>query len=446
MPGRKPSVAEIRGLKDLLVAALRGGATTIEELHASIARKPFRVLERVPVTRLPAAATRVIHDGIAGGVYGGLRGLTWLAGGAAGAALAPRAGMEPEPAEGIPPSRGWDLAIGALNGFVGDRLEREGNGLRMRMELLHRGRPVAREAGAAAAPAGVSGRLAVFVHGLAGSDRVWRFYAEEHYGDPDASYGSLLERDHGYTPLYLRYNSGRHISDNGRLLAERIEEAARAWPVPIEEIVLVGHSMGGLVARSACHYGRERGAGWVEAVRHLFCLGAPHLGAPLEKLGNVAGWVLEAFDVTRPLGRIVNGRSAGIKDLRFGYLVDEDWSGGDPDALLEDNRHDIPFLDSATHYFVAATVTRSPRHPLGLLIGDTLVRFPSAAGRARQPARHVPFRSEHGFHLGGTTHLRLLNHPVVYEQIRRWLAPSGPALLSAPRPREGEAGEGPLPA
>jgi pimeloyl-ACP methyl ester carboxylesterase len=447
MPGRTPSVEEIRGLKDLFVAALRGGATTIEELHASIARKPFRVLEWVPVTRPSARATRAIHDGIASGVYGGLRGLTWLAGGAAEAALAPLAGMEPEPEEGGAPSRGWDLAIGALNGFVGDRLEREGNGLRIRMELLHRGRPVACEAGTAAAPpAGVSGRLAVFVHGLAGSDQVWRFYAEEHYGDPDTSYGSLLERDHGYTPLHLRYNSGRHISDNGRLLAERLEEAVRAWPVPVEEIVLVGHSMGGLVARSACHYGRERGAGWVDAVRHVFCLGAPHLGAPLEKLGNVAAWLLERLDVTRPLGRIVNGRSAGIKDLRFGYLVEEDWSSADPDALLEDNRHDIPFLDSATHYFIAATVTRSPHHPLGLLIGDTLVRFPSAAGRARQPARHVPFRAEHGFHLGGTTHLRLLNHPVVYEQIRRWLAPSGAALLTAPRAGEPDAGEGVAPA
>jgi hypothetical protein len=96
-------------------------------------------------------------------------------------------------------------------------------------------------------------------------------------------------------------------------------------------------------------------------------------------------------------------------------------AGKDVDALLEDNRHDIPFLDSATHYFVAATVTEDPEHPLGHLIGDTLVRFASASGRGRTPAKRIPFRDEHGHHLGALTHLRLLNHPAVYDQMRFWL-------------------------
>jgi hypothetical protein len=159
----------------------------------------------------------------------------------------------------------------------------------------------------------------------------------------------------------------------------------------------------------------------VEAVRHVVCLGTPHLGAPLEKFGNLAGWLLGGLEVTKPIARIVNGRSAGIKDLRFGYLVEEDWRDRDVDALLENNRHDIPFLDSATHYFVAATLTRSPRHPLALLLGDTLVRLPSASGRGAPVARRIPFRDEHGHHVGATSHLRLLNHPAVYAQLRVWL-------------------------
>jgi len=219
----------------------------------------------------------------------------------------------------------------------------------------------------------------------------------------------LLERDLGYTPLYLRYNSGLHISDNGELLAERLKELVDAWPGGVEEIVLVGHSMGGMVARSSCHHAKQRSDGWVDAVRHIFCLGTPHLGAPLEKLGNLAGWVLNTFDMTRPMGKIVNGRSVGIKDLRFGYLVDEDWRGTDVDALLENNRHHIPFLDSATHYFVAATVTKSLSHPLGFVIGDRLVRFPSASGGTAAHARRIPFKAEHGHHVGEMTHLRLLN-------------------------------------
>jgi len=412
--------AEVRGLKDLFVAAARGGATTIEQMHTSISRRPFEVLERVPVTRLPAGMARWVHDAIAGGIYSGLRGCLQLAGGAAEVALTPLAETEPDP--DAPRPSALDLTLGALNGILGHRLEEKQNGLRIQMEFFCAAHPLALqpEALRRAYPEAGS-RLAVFVHGLAGTEQVWRFYSEESYGVVGTTYGSLLERELGYSPLYLRYNSGLHVSRNGGLLAERMEELVHAWPTEVREIILVGHSMGGLVARSACHQGREGGKNWVDSVRHIFCLGTPHLGAPLEKLGNVAGWVLNAFDVTKPLASVLNARSDGIKDLRFGYLVEEDWQGRDVDALLEDNRHDIPFLDSAAHYFVAATLTEDPRHPLGVLLGDTLVRFPSAAGRPAHPARRFPFAAQNGLHLGGMTHLRLLNHPAVFDQLRFWL-------------------------
>ena len=422
-----PSSEQLRGFKDLLVTALSGGIGTVAEVHGAIARYPFALLERLPVTRLPATATRALHDGITGAVYWTIQGITKGAGVAAEAALVPL--VDGEPDDERPAPLALDLAIGALYGFVGDRLEERSNGLRMRMEFRHAGRPLPLVAPAIrrAHPA-ASGRLAVFVHGLTGTDAVWRFYAEEHYGDRDTTYGSLLAHDLGYTPLFLRYNSGLHISENGARLDERMAELVRAWPVPVDEIVLVGHSMGGLVARSACHAGRLRASGRVDAVRHVVCLGTPHLGAPLEKLGNVAGWALGALEVTRPLARIVNGRSAGIKDLRFGYLVEEDWQGRDPDALLEDNRQDVPFLDTATHYFVAATLTRSPHHPLSHLLGDTLVRYSSATGRGARVARRIPFRDEHGHHVGAMHHMRLLNHPAVYAQLRGWLERPGRLL------------------
>src|SRR5271166_1564478 len=424
-------IDEIRGMKNLFVAAVRGGTATIEKMHASIARRPFEILERVPVAGLPAGAARLLHDGISGGIYSGLRGLLQLAGSAADLALS--LPVEEAPAATGPPPAAVDLAIGALNGFVGDRLEEEQNGLRIRMAFQHEGRPLALEPSVLRVAFPEAGpRLAVFIHGLAGTEQVWRFYAEDSYGEAGTTYGSLLERELGYSPLYLRYNSGLHVSHNGGLLAETMEALARAWPTPVEEIVLVGHSMGGLVARSACHQGKQRGNGWVDAVRHIFCLGTPHLGAPLEKLGNVAGWLLNTCEATRPIANVLNARSHGIKDLRFGYLVEEDWQGRDADALLEDNRHDIPFLDSAAHYFVAATLTTNPRHPLGVLLGDTLVRFPSAAGRAAHPAQHFPFTAENGLHLGGMTHLRLLNHPAVLDQMRFWLLRKPRTACAAP--------------
>ena len=419
----------IRGLKDLFVSALNGGTTVVEEIHTAIARRPFEALELDPATRVPAAAVRIVHDAIAGGVYWSLRSLMEFAGDAADWALTPLEQTQPAEEEPLPPA--LDLAISALNGFMGDHLERNRNGLRTRMEFRHEGRTVALDAETLRRTYPRAGRkLAVFVHGLSCNEESWRFYSEETYGDRDTTYGSLLEQDLGYTPLYLRYNSGLRVSENGALLAEKLEELIDAWPVAVEDIVLVGHSMGGLVARSACHQGKQRRNGWIGSVRHIFCLGTPHLGAPLEKLGNLMGWALNVSDLTRPIANIVNGRSDGIKDLRFGYLVEEDWRGRDADALLKDNRHDIPFLDSAAHYFVAATVTESPSDPLGVILGDMLVRFPSALGRGLQPTRRVSFRAANKSHLGMTTHLRLLNHPAVYDQIRFWLEPAAAALTT----------------
>jgi pimeloyl-ACP methyl ester carboxylesterase len=200
--------------------------------------------------------------------------------------------------------------------------------------------------------------------------------------------------------------------------------------VAVEEIALVGHSMGGLVARSACHYGADRGYGWAGQVRHVFCLGTPHLGAPLEKAANLAGWGLGRSELSRPFAALVNVRSAGIKDLRFGSCVEEDWCDCDPDEFLRDRCTEVPFLPAATYYFIGATISRDPGDPLGRLAGDLLVRFPSASGQGGR--RRIPFAIDNGAHLGGLNHFQLLNHPAVYEQMRSWITPT-PALAAAGR-------------
>jgi pimeloyl-ACP methyl ester carboxylesterase len=264
-------------------------------------------------------------------------------------------------------------------------------------------------------------KIVVFVHGLGCTEWAWTFHAEELHGDPETSFGTLISRDLGHTPLYVRYNTGRHVSENGRSLAELLSTIVRDYPRPIDEIVLVGHSMGGLVARSAVHYGNEEGAEWVPLLSHVFCIGSPHLGAPLEKASHALASLLGFFDTpgTQVPARLLNARSAGIKDLRYGYLVDEEWKDRDPDAFLEDNRRDIPFVDSALYCFVATTITEDPNHPIGQLIGDVLVRLPSAAGLTPEPARRIPFHI--GRVLGGLHHLEILNHPDVYAVIRKWL-------------------------
>jgi len=265
-----------------------------------------------------------------------------------------------------------------------------------------------------------SGRVAVFVHGLIETEDAWVRPPLSGRRPPRPSYGALLRDDLGYTAVYVRYNTGRHISDNGRALSELLEALVARWPVAIEELALVGHSMGGLVARSASHVGERDGRGWVVPLRHVVCLGAPHMGAPLEKAANVAGWTLGRVPETRPFAKVVNGRSVGIKDLRYGSCAEADWCDCDADELLTDRCQDVPFVDHAAYAFIGATLFRSERHPVGHVLGDLLVRLPSASGRGRR--RTIPFEVDRGRHLGGLTHFDLLNHPQVYDQLRDWLS------------------------
>jgi pimeloyl-ACP methyl ester carboxylesterase len=387
--------AEITAAGDLAGRALAGTGTLVRDVHAAIARRAF---EAVGPSGEPA---RAVHDGVSAAVYGGVRAALGALPRGAGGALALRA---PADAPSLAASPRGALALAALNGAIGDALASEGSALALTMTLRHRGADVDPDAPAIAGP-----RLAIFVHGLGETDAAWRLRA----APERPGYGACLERDFGYIPLGLRYNTGRRISDNGRDLARLLERLVVA--TPIDEIVLVGHSMGGLVARSACHYGAAEGHAWAAAVRHVFCLGSPHLGAPLEKGANALGWALARLPETRAVARIVNGRSVGIKDLRYGACLEEDWCDCDADELLTDRCHDVPFLPHATFYFVAATLDGVS----GELLGDLLVRYPSAAGAGRK--RHVPFALEDGHHVRGLTHFELLNHPAVYEQMRAWL-------------------------
>src|SRR5947209_16903136 len=182
------------------------------------------------------------------------------------------------------------LPRGALNGIWGNHLR---GGVRLEMEIRRRGSAVATtpEELAAAFPDATS-RIAVFVHGLCESDEAWWVLARNRDGTRRRNYGERLQDELSFTPAYVRYNTGLHVSENGRALAHRIAALVAAWPVRVEELVLVGHSMGGLVARSACHYAEKDGLPWTDAVRHVFCLGTPHLGADLERGANALSWAL----------------------------------------------------------------------------------------------------------------------------------------------------------
>lgn len=326
----------------------------------------------------------------------------------------------PDPATGrqrrIRPA--WvDVAISALNGAVGDTLQARGNGLAIPMAFHDAGGAVTLEPDAltAALPA-PTGKLCILVHGLGVNERCWR-YRE----DPTLDYGRLLQRDMGFTPFYLRYNTGLHISQNGRRLAALLEQLLRAYPRPVQELTLIGHSMGGLVLRSACYYGVEADHAWPRGVARVFTLGSPHQGAPLEQVVHLAAGLLRwiPHPTTRVPADIINARSAGVKDLRYGYTRDDDWTGHDPDAVLHNGRQRVPLLPHATHYVVAGSLTGDPEHWLTVVLGDALVRVPSAFGESRRQARRIPFAARNRTLVAGVAHNPLAYSPAVYDEIRR---------------------------
>ncbi|HUA70654.1 MAG TPA: alpha/beta fold hydrolase [Solirubrobacteraceae bacterium] len=397
---------EIVALGDLAGDAAAGATEQIHEMHKGIAGRVWR---RVGPASIPV---RIAHDRIARTAYSAAGELTRTvvrAGAhAAGAAQSPDS-------PSVQRSPAGRALVSALNGVFGDALVRRGNALALPMAFRRGGRDLelTRTELARAYPH-AKPRIAVFVHGLCETDDAWKLGSERH-----VPYGQRMEVELGYSPLYLRYNTGRHISENGREFADLLERLIGAWPVAVDEVVLIGHSMGGLVARSACHYSARSAC--VAKVRHAFTLGTPHRGAPLEQVTNAASAALARVPETRPLAKALNIRSSGIKDLRYGYLVDECWMDQDCDAFLRNSSREIPFLPTARHYFICATLSREPDATVGRIIGDLLVLQPSAWAHPGRGKR-LQFPIEHYHHLGGVNHFDLLNHPAIYDQMRRCLS------------------------
>lgn len=255
-----------------------------------------------------------------------------------------------------------------------------------------------------------SGRVVVQIHGLCMNDLQWSRQGHEH--------GAALEQHFGCTSLHLHYNSGRHISTNGRELAGLLEILLREWPVPVEELSLLGHSMGGLVARSACHYGQAGGHAWPAQLRRMIFLGTPHHGAPLERHGNrLQNFVTHLSPYVAPLARLGMLRSAGVTDLRHGNLLGQDWGDCDRFAHGKDCRTIVPLPPQVRAYALAVTLGRQPRDLDDRWLADGLVPVWSALGEHRDPARDLGIPAARRWVGYGMNHWDLLSRPEVYAEI-----------------------------
>lgn len=345
--------------------------TPAELLHRAIAHRAFAFGGPL------ATPGRALHDLISRAAYGTVR----HAAAATTTAISSAARMvSGDDAPVLSRSRRGRAWLAALNGLAGDRLEQKRSDLAIPMSVSTSRKPTP--------------RIAVFLHGLGETPESWSRGARR-------PFGARLRADFGITPLYVAYNSGLRITDNGERLSRLLENLVTSWPVEVDDIVLVGHSMGGLVGRAAFDSGVAGATRWSARTRHLITLGAPHTGVPLEKMVHRAAAALRSVPETRPLGNILDLRSAGIRDLRVGYVA--------------------PRLDGCKYTFITASIHRSPRHPLSWLAGDLLVRSSSAAGRGLGGT--VSVAPDNVYHLAPLTHFDLLDHPEVYRRIREVLEP-----------------------
>ena len=401
--------ADLKAAAQLAAQATHGVINITEGVHQAVRRR----------LGLSAGASTQQASGLTGQIYQLVRGVTRLVGWGTEAALGALLPLVDDPAAHPEASPEREAVLAALNGVLGDRLQLTGNALAQPMLLRHGGQTLALNPPAAlAAQLGdrASPHLVLLVHGLCMNDTQWRRNGHDH--------GERLAKALGCTPVYLRYNTGLHTSTNGRELASLLERLLAAWPVPLERITVVGHSMGGLVARSAVQAAREAGQRWPSLLRELVFLGTPHHGAPLERAGHGVDLLLAATPFTLPFTRLGQLRSAGITDLRHGHVQDADWQGRDRFASAGDHRAPLPLPEGVACFTVAATLAGQRGLLADRLTGDGLVPLHSALGQHDDPARRLVFEKDHQRTVYRTGHLDLLSSPAVAEQLLAWLRPA----------------------
>jgi hypothetical protein len=406
---RRSVVNDLRGASRLAIDATTALTEVVEAMHGNLS----------PIHGLIARSAARDHarsrtGGVTGMVYQTIRGVTRVVGAGLHAALGPLAVMTGDRAS----TPGREAVVAVLNGVVGDHLAMTGNPLAIEMSLRRRGCALKLDRAQLALAVPEAGRrLLVLIHGLCMNDLQWQ--------RDGVDLGEALARAHGWTPLALHYNTGLHVSDNGRQLAMLLEQLVASWPHPVDELAIVGYSMGGLVARSAVHHARSVGQRWPARLRKLVFLGTPHHGAPLERGGHRLDQLFMLTPYTAPFTRLAGLRSAGITDLRHGSLVELAPAVRDPRpsalGVSVDPREPVPLPVDVECFAIAGIISPDPGSLGARWIGDGLVPLDSALGIHDDPRMTLAFDDDHRWIGRGLRHLELPSHPEVVAVLRRWL-------------------------
>ena len=265
-----------------------------------------------------------------------------------------------------------------INGLHGDEMEKKGHPALVKMSVRFKSRDI---------PPGKikdfidlkkhGGKLILFLHGLMNDETIWQSEKK----DTLKRLGTFIESQNKANVLYIRYNTGRHISENGRNLSCLLELIEDLYENDIVEINIIAHSMGGLVTRSAGHYATVLNHNWIKKLKKVFLIGVPNDGSYLARTAYMAQYFLRKLDPTKhdEYARLFDIRSNGIKDLSFGFMVDEDWM----DPLFEKQKSrkatKIYPLTGVDYYLIAATVAdQNQKNKFFTFFGDGLVEKESA--------------------------------------------------------------------
>lgn len=392
----KPSrqtLEDLRGLAAIIVNSTMGTSKLVEAMHNTI--------ERVhpPIGESKATST----SGISGLVYKTIRSTSKTVGTSFDLSMQAVAPFLDDSTQSSPTR---DVFLSVINGVYGDKLVEQNNALAIDMRFIFDKQPL--QFNKAESPLKLqvqspgSDKIMLFIHGLCMSHYGWEVN--------DKNQSEQLAKVLGFTPVYLHYNTGKSIASNGEMLAQQLEMLIEQWPTSITDLSLVGHSMGGLVARSAHFYGTQYHKKWLAKTTSIISIGTPHNGAMLEKGGAVIDALLTLSPYAVPFTRLTGIRSQGIEDLRHGKI------SASQDAF-------IPIPDNVRFYALAGVLNKTPNKVAEQSIGDGLVTLNSAFGISKQASKTLAIPEHHKWLKYNLSHNAMLSDPDVFNAIANWLKP-----------------------
>lgn len=391
--------SELQGLTHLIMDTTIGVTDLVEETHRQVVYPPF----------LPSTTIQNLITKIAGFTFSNIRWSAKVIGNSVSKILkhlTPFIGN-------IKSSDKKEVLLSVLNGVIGDYLEEKENPLKIDMQFRYESKAIQIDSESLKETyPKINGKILLMIHGSCMSDIQWNHKNHNH--------GEALSEELDKTPIYLNYNSGKHISTNGKDLNKNLQKLVKNWPVPVEEIVIIAHSMGGLLTRSALYYADQNNNKWRKHLKRVVFLGTPHHGSHLERIGNYMDLLLESLPYLKPFARLGKIRSAGVTDLRYGNLVDEDWQHSGRFERKGDQRKYIQLPNKIEFFAVAATIGKETAGSTRIF-GDNLVEVKSALGQHKKTAKNLNFKEENTWIVYENNHLELLSNPKILEKLKTWL-------------------------